>query len=68
MMDSVGIATTFVAQTQAQTAQTLQTEMMKMAAQQDANLVALLQQGADNLQAQQATPPPGLGGRVDVSA
>ncbi|TYC72451.1 hypothetical protein FMN63_07805 [Stappia sp. BW2] len=68
MMDSVGIATTFVAQQQAQTAQALQSKMMKMAAQQDANLVALLQQGADNLQAQQAAPPPGLGGQVDVSA
>jgi|GEM_PF-1599330 len=67
-MDSVGIATTFVAQTQAQTAQALQSEMMKMAAQQDANLVALLQQGAENLQAVKAAPGPGLGGNVDVTA
>ncbi|MHA7775706.1 hypothetical protein [Roseibium sp. M-1] len=67
-MDSVGIANTFVAQTQAQTAQALQSEIMKMAAQQDANLVALLQEGAANLEATQAAPPPGLGGRVDVTA
>jgi hypothetical protein len=65
-MDSVGIANTFIAMTQAQTGQALQAEMMKMAAQQDANLVALLQQGAESLQA--AAPPPGLGTQVDVSA
>lgn len=64
-MDSVGIANTFVAMTQAQTGQALQAEMMKMAVQQDANLVALLQQGAENLQ---AAPPPGLGTQVDVTA
>ncbi|WP_420412999.1 putative motility protein [Roseibium sp.] len=67
-MDSVGLANTFVAMNQAQTGQAIQAEMMKMAAQQDANLVALLQQGAENLQSTQATPPPGLGGQVDVTA
>ncbi len=67
-MDSVGIANTFVAQTQAKTAQALQSEMLKMSVQQDANLVALLQEGAENLQSTQAAPPPGLGGQVDVTA
>ncbi|WP_428648118.1 hypothetical protein [Roseibium sp.] len=67
-MDSVGIANSYVAMTQAQTGQALQSEMMKMAAQQDANLVALLQQGAENLQSMQSAPPPGMGARVDVTA
>ncbi len=67
-MSSSGIASTYVAFTQAQTNQALQSEMMKMAAQQDANLVALLQEGADNLQSTQAAPAPGLGTQVDVTA
>ena len=67
-MDSVGIANTFVAQSQAETAQALQSKLLKMSAQQDANLVALLQQGAENLQSTQAAPPPGLGASVDVTA
>lgn len=67
-MNSVGIANTYAATMQVQTSQALQSEMMKMAAQQDANLVALLQQGAENLQAAQAEPPEGLGTRVDVTA
>lgn len=67
-MDSVGIASTYVAQTQAQTSQALQSEMLKIAAQQDAGLVALLQESAANLQSAQAAPPPGLGSQVDVTA
>ncbi|TYC52598.1 hypothetical protein FMN50_17840 [Rhodobacterales bacterium] len=67
-MDSVGIANTFAVTSQAQTQQVLQSKMMKMSAQQDANLVALLQQGAENLESVQAAPPPGLGGKVDVTA
>jgi hypothetical protein len=67
-MDSAGLATTFVAMNQAQTGQAIQAEMMKMAAQQDASLVALLQQGAENLQATQAAPPAGMGTQVDVTA
>lgn len=67
-MDSVGIASTFVAMSQAQTGQALQSKMLKMSAQQGADLVALLQQGAQNLQSVQAAPPPGLGGKVDVTA
>lgn len=67
-MDSSAIAASFAATAQAQTQQSLQTEMMKMAAAQDASLVALLQQGAENLQsAQQATPPAGMGGSLDVT-
>ncbi len=64
-MDSVGLANTFVAMNQAQTSQAIQTEIVKMAAQQDANLVALLQQGAENAP---AAPAPGLGAQVDVTA
>ena len=67
-MDSVGIASTFVAMSQAETGQALQSKMLKMSAQQGADLVALLQQGAQNLQSVQAPPPPGLGGKVDVTA
>ncbi|KZM51147.1 hypothetical protein [Labrenzia sp. OB1] len=67
-MDSAGIANTYVAMTQAQTGQQLQSAMMKMAAEQDASLVALLQEGADNLQAVQAAPAEGLGTQVDVTA
>ena len=67
-MDSVGIANTYVATTQAQTAQALQSEMLKISAQQDASVVALLQEGAESLQATQAAPPPGLGTQVDVTA
>lgn len=63
-MDATGIANSYVAQTQ----QVLQSEMLKMSAQQDANLVALLQEGAENLQSAQAAPPPGLGGTVDITA
>ncbi|MBN9673228.1 hypothetical protein [Roseibium aggregatum] len=67
-MDSVGIASTYALTSQAQTQQALQSEMMKMAVQQDASLVALLQEGAENLQSAQAAPAPGLGGQVDVTA
>ena len=66
-MDSVGIASTYAATTQAQTSQALQSEMMKMAATQEANVVALLQEGAENLQSAQAAPAPGLGSQVDVT-
>jgi hypothetical protein len=67
-MDSSAIAASFAVTAQAQTQQSLQTEMMKMAAAQDASLVTLLQQGAENLQsAQQAAPPAGMGGSLDVT-
>lgn len=67
-MNSVGIANTYAATMQAQTTQALQSEMMKMAAQQDANLVAMLQAGVESLEAAQAAPPEGLGTQVDVTA
>lgn len=69
-MDSVGIANTYVAMTQAQTSQTLQAEMMKMSMASDANLVALLQEGAQNLDAMASSAPtaPGVGETLDVSA
>jgi len=67
-MDSVGIASTYAATVQAQTQQALRSEMLKIAAQQDANLVALLQEGAANLETATSAPPPGLGTQVDVSA
>ncbi|MDN3721183.1 hypothetical protein QW131_23275 [Roseibium salinum] len=58
-MDSVGIAGAYVAMTQAQTGQALQAKMMKMVAQQDAGLVALLQEGAEksSVRARRAGPP-----------
>lgn len=68
LMNSVGIANTYAATMQAQTSQALQSEMLKIAAQQDAGLVALLQEGAANLQSTQTAPAPGLGTQVDVSA
>lgn len=67
-MDSAGIASTYAATSQAQTQQALQSEMLKIAAQQDANLVALLQEGAANLETAASAPPPGLGTQVDVTA
>ena len=67
-MNSVGIANTYAATMQAQTSQALQSEMLKIAAQQDAGLVALLQEGEANLESTQAAPPPGLGSQVDVTA
>lgn len=67
-MDSTGIATTYAATTQAQTSQAIQTEIIKMAAAQEASVVSLLQAGAENLQSTNAAPPPGLGNIVDKSA
>ncbi len=67
-MDSAGIANTYAATSRAQTQQALQSEMLKIAAQQDANLVALLQEGAASFEAATSAPPPGLGTQVDVTA
>ena len=67
-MDSVGIAGTYAATSQAQTTQALQNEMLKIAAQQDAGIVTLIQEGAANLKSAQAAPPEGLGTKVDVTA
>jgi hypothetical protein len=70
-MDSTAIATAFAATSQAQTGTAIQAEIMKMSAAADANVVALLEAGAQSLEAAvsaQAAPPPGLGGSVDVTA
>ncbi|MBO0347106.1 hypothetical protein [Roseibium limicola] len=69
-MDTAALASTYVAFTQAETGQALQTAMLKQAVQADANLVALLQEGAQNLSqtSAPAAAPPGLGTAVDVSA
>ncbi len=67
-MDSTGIAATYAVTAQAQTQQALQAKMMKMAANQDAGVVALLQAGAESLQqAAQASPPAGMGSAVDIT-
>ena len=69
-MDTASLATTYATTTQAQTGRAIQSEIMKMAAEQDASVVALLQEGAQSLEtavASKATPPAGLGGQVDVS-
>ena len=68
-MDSTGIAATYAVTSQAQTQQALQAQMMKMAAAQDASVVALLQSGAENLAETTSAPPPaGMGSMVDVTA
>ena len=67
-MSVESLAYTYVATQQAQTGQALQTAMLKQSAQQDANLLAMLEAGAQSLEAAQASPPPGLGSQVDVTA
>ncbi|WP_417667791.1 hypothetical protein [Roseibium sp.] len=70
-MDQMSIASAYVATTQAQTGAAIQTEVMKMAAAQEASVVALLEAGAQSLEAAasaQAAPAPGLGVAVDVTA
>lgn len=70
-MDSTSIASAYVATTQAQTGAAIQTEIMKMALAQDQSIVAMLEAGAQSLEALssgQASPGPGLGGSIDVTA
>jgi len=67
-MDTASLAAAYVASTQAQTGQALQAKLLKMSADQQAGVVALLEAGAQGLQSAPAAPPPGLGGTVDVSA
>ncbi|MBO6758209.1 MAG: putative motility protein [Roseibium sp.] len=67
-MDRVSIANAYVGATQAQTGQAIQTKLLKMAADQQASLVALLEEGAQNLEAVKAAPGAGLGTSVDVTA
>ncbi|WP_417687372.1 hypothetical protein [Roseibium sp.] len=67
-MDSIALASAYVATTQAQTGAAIQTEIMKMAAAQEASVVALLEAGAQSLEAAQAAPAPGLGQSIDVAA
>jgi len=68
-MDTASIASSYAATTQAQTGLAIQAEIMKMSASSDANVAALLQAGAESLQAvsANAAPPPGLGGAVDIT-
>lgn len=67
-MDSVSIAASFAATSQAQLGSAIQVEMMKMAAAQQQNVASLLEAGAQNLEAVASAPPPGLGNAVDVTA
>ncbi|WP_289035013.1 putative motility protein [uncultured Roseibium sp.] len=69
-MDSTGIASAYVTMTQSQTSSAIQTEIMKMSVASEANVVALLEAGAQSLEATTSTPAdpaPGLGGNIDVS-
>lgn len=68
-MDSTAIAATYVAFSQAQTGQAIQTAILKNAISADASVVALLQEGAQSLEglASPASPAPGLGTQVDIS-
>ena len=68
MSSVASIALSAVSNQQVQTQQALQAVFAKQAVQQDQALVALIQQSADNLEAVQAAPPPGLGQVVDKTA
>ncbi|GGB39817.1 hypothetical protein GCM10011316_09800 [Roseibium aquae] len=67
-MDTVSLANAYVASTQAQTGQALQAKLLKMSADQQAGVVALLEAGAQGLESAQAAPPQGLGTAIDVTA
>ncbi len=67
-MSSVSAALSSIAAQQVQTQGSLAAVFAKQQAQEDAALVALLQDGAKNIEKTSSTPPPGLGQIVDVSA
>ncbi len=67
-MSTVSTALSSVAAQQVQTQGSLAAVFAKQKAQEDASLVALLQEGAKNIEKISSTPPPGLGRIVDVSA
>lgn len=65
MSDSLAIAQSFAATQVTATQQALQTIMLRQQAQVDANVVALLQQSAEQMQ---AVLPAGQGQSVDITA
>lgn len=65
-MSTVSSALAYVATQQAQASAGLATVFAKQQRQEDAALIALIQEGAENLE--KVSPPPGLGKVVDVSA
>lgn len=65
MSDSMAIAQTFAATQATATQQALQTIMLSQQAQADQSVVALLQQGAEQMQ---AVLPAGQGQSVDITA
>ena len=67
-MSAVSTALASVAARQAQTQAGLSAIFAKQQRQQDASLIALIQDGAQNLEQVANTPPPGLGKYVDTSA
>ncbi len=67
-MGVVSTALSSVVAQQAQTQGTLAAVFAKQQRQQDASLIALLQDGAKNIETINPTPPPGLGKVVDVTA
>lgn len=65
MSDSFAIAQSFAVMQALATQQALQTEMLKQQAASEQSMLALLQQGAEQMQ---AVLPAGQGGSVDVTA
>lgn len=65
MSDSLAIAQSFAATQAGATQQALQTEMLRQQAASDQAVVALLQQGVEQMQ---ATLPVGQGQSIDVTA
>ena len=66
-MSTVSTALSYVASQQAQKQSGLSAVFAKQQRQEDASLIALIQDGAKNLEKVSNTPPPGLGQKVDVS-
>jgi len=67
-MGVISTALSSVVAQQVQTQGALATVFAKQQAREDAALVALLQDGAKNIETIKNAPPPGLGKVVDVSA
>lgn len=67
-MSTVSIASSYVASQQAQKLSGLSDVFARQQRQEDASLIALLQEGAKNLEKVSSAPPSGLGQHIDVSA
>ncbi len=67
-MGVISTALSSVVAQQVQTQGALAAVFAKQQRQQDASLIALLQDGAKNIESINSTPPPGLGKVIDVTA